>query len=86
MEAMELGIPIIATNVGSIGEHIINDKYGYLSEVDDKMFLIFTIEKIKAIIEDKVLYRNLSLNAREYAEQNFDIKDFNKQYRELFYE
>lgn len=86
MEAMELGIPIIATNVGSIGEHIINDKYGYLSEVDDKMFLIFAIEKIKAILEDKVLYRNLSLNAREYAEQNFDIKDFNKQYRELFYE
>ncbi|MFV8372622.1 glycosyltransferase family 4 protein [Flavobacterium sp. LB2P74] len=86
MEAMELGIPVIATDVGSIREHVNNDENGYLSAVDKEVFLSFTIAKIKTIIEDKKLYRNLSLKAREHAEQNFDIKNFNKQYHELFYE
>lgn len=86
MEAMEMGIPVIATDVGSIAEHIINDVNGYLSGVDKEEFLRFTISKVNTIIQDKELYRNLSLKAREHAEQNFDIKNFNKQYRELFYE
>lgn len=86
MEAMELGIPVIATDVGSISEHVINYENGFLSPVDKEDFLNFTIAKIKVIIEDKVLYRNLSLKAREYAINNFDIKIFNKQYRDLFYE
>lgn len=86
MEAMELGIPVIATDVGSIAEHVINDENGFLSAVDKEEFLSFTIAKIKTIIEDKVLYRNLSLKAREHAINNFDIKIFNKQYRDLFYE
>lgn len=86
MEAMELGIPVIASDVGSIAEHVINDENGFLSPVDKEDFLNFTVAKIKAIIEDKVLYRNLSLKAREYAINNFDIKVFNKQYRDLFYE
>ncbi len=86
MEAMEMGIPVIATDVGSIAEHVINDVNGYLSGVDKEEFLRFAISKINAIIQDKELYRNLSLKAREHAEQNFDIKNFKKQYRELFYE
>lgn len=86
MEAMEMGIPVIATDVGSIAEHIINDDNGFLSAVEKGEFLSFTVAKIKAIIQDKELYRNLSLKARKHAVQNFDIKIFNKQYRELFYE
>jgi glycosyltransferase involved in cell wall biosynthesis len=86
MEAMELGIPVIATDVGNIAEHVINDINGYLSAIDKEEFLRFTIEKINIIIQDKKLYRNLSLKARGHAEQNFDVKNFNKQYRDLFYE
>lgn len=86
MEAMELGIPVIATDVGSIAEHVINDENGFLSAVEKGAFLSFTISKINAIFEDKELYRNLSLKAREHAVQNFDIKIFNKQYCVLFYE
>ncbi|MFV5688937.1 glycosyltransferase family 4 protein [Flavobacterium sp. ZT3R25] len=86
MEAMEMGIPVIATDVGSIAEHVINDENGFLSVVDKDFFLSFATLKIRAIIEDKELYRSLSLKAREHAEQNFDIKNFNKQYGELFYE
>jgi glycosyltransferase involved in cell wall biosynthesis len=86
MEAMEMGIPVIATDVGSISEHVINGENGYLSIVDEGTFLSLTMSKINTIIQDKELYRNLSLKAREHAEQNFDIEIFNKQYRELFYE
>jgi glycosyltransferase involved in cell wall biosynthesis len=86
MEAMELGIPVIATDVGSISEHVIDGENGFLSAIDNEAFLSFTTAKITAIIEDKELYRNLCLKAREHAVQNFDIKIFNKQYRELFYE
>lgn len=86
MEAMELGIPVIATDVGSISEHVINNENGFLSAVDIEVFLSYTTAKIKSIIEDKYLYRKLSFKAREHAEKNFDIESFNKQYRELFYE
>lgn len=86
MEAMELGIPVIATDVGSIAEHVINFENGFLSAVDKEEFLSFTIAKTKAIIGDKILYRNLALKAREHAINNFDIKIFNKQYLDLFYE
>jgi glycosyltransferase involved in cell wall biosynthesis len=86
MEAMELGIPVIATNVGSIAEHVINEENGFLSDKENGAFLSFTIAKIKQITVDKKLYFNLSLKARNHAVKNFDIKNFNKQYRELFYE
>lgn len=86
IEAMEMGIPVISTDVGSIAEHVINDVNGYLSGVDKEEFLRFAISKVNTIIQDKNLYRNLSLKAREHAEHNFDIEIFNKQYRELFYE
>lgn len=86
MEAMELGIPVIATNVGSISEHISNDRNGYVGPVDAFKFLNFSSEMIKKIANDKELYFKLSSNARKYACANFDIKHFNFNYRKLFYD
>ena len=86
MEAMELGIPVIATNVGSISEHIINHKNGYLGPVEYLDFLDFSKLIIKGLVSDKALYFSISSNAREYAILNFNIKRFKDQYRKLFYE
>nr|WP_236023896.1 glycosyltransferase family 4 protein [Flavobacterium flabelliforme] len=86
MEAMELGIPVIATNVGSISEHIINHKNGYLGPVEYLDFLDFSKLIIKRLVSDKALYFSISSNAREYAILNFNIKRFKDQYRKLFYE
>lgn len=86
MEAMELGIPVIATDVGSIFEHLQDSEKGFLGPVDSEMFLDFASDKISAIMEDKEWYTTLSLNARRYAEDNFSIEKFNSQYKTLFYE
>ncbi len=86
MEAMEMGIPVLASDVGSISEHIIHYENGFLGKVDENEFLSFAMTKIKIIVDDKELYHKLSLNARNYAENNFAIDKFNKLYLELFYE
>ena len=71
-----------------LGENVVEEFYSNLPEIKNKEINVvrFTTAKINTIIQDKELYRNLSLKAREHAEQNFDIEIFNKQYRELFYE
>ncbi len=86
MEAMELGIPVISTNVGSIAEHVVENKNGFLGPVEEDEFLAFATENINKLINDKELYVTLSLGAREHVVKNFDIENFNTQYRELFYE
>jgi len=84
MEAMELGIPVISANVGSIHEHVINDFNGYVFDVNDKeSFLISCRQKIETMASDKKLYTELCLNARQHALEHFDIKDMHKAYRKL---
>lgn len=85
MEAMELGIPVIATNVGSIEEHLIDNLNGFLGPVEEDDFLSFAVRKINNLRIDKELYVRISFQARKYAEENFGIDKFNKKYRELFY-
>jgi glycosyltransferase involved in cell wall biosynthesis len=87
MEAMELGVPVISTNVGSIAEHLINGENGFLiSAIEENEFLTQAVEKIKHISENKDIYFNLSLNARQYACDYFDNQIFEQKYRKLFHE
>ena len=86
MEAMELGIPVIATDVGSISEHVISYENGFLAPVEEKVFLEYTSGIITELKSNKELYFDISKNARKYAEKNFSIEVFNSKYQELFYE
>ncbi|SHG11722.1 Glycosyltransferase involved in cell wall bisynthesis [Flavobacterium micromati] len=86
MEAMELGIPVLATDVGSISEHLINYQNGFIGSIEKKSFLNFASTIIFKLIKNKELYTNLSLNARDHAVVNFNINKFQSKYRELFYE
>lgn len=87
MEAMEMGIPVISTNVGSIKDHLINKKNGYLIDSDNEVeFLNSTLNKILKISLDREHYREISLNAREHAYEYFNIQVFIKNYQKLFYE
>ncbi|MFA5973133.1 MAG: glycosyltransferase family 4 protein [Lentimicrobiaceae bacterium] len=84
MEAMELGIPVISTAVGSIEEHLENGKNGFISKsIDSDDFLKFCSEKIHLLAENKELYSKLSFSARIYAEEKFNINDFHKAYRSI---
>ncbi len=85
MEAMELGIPVIATPVGSISDHVINGVNGYVApDVDASSFVTYATDKITALQNDEVLYNTLCTNAREYAVKHFDIAVFREKYRRVF--
>lgn len=84
MEAMELGIPVLSTNVGSISEHLSDNLKGFLGPEDREEFLRFAVKNIGLMITNKNLYLKMSLNARAYAEENFTLQNFNNKYRELF--
>jgi glycosyltransferase involved in cell wall biosynthesis len=83
MEAMELGIPVIATNVGNISEHVENNSNGFVFNVDESDFINEACEAIKKLRDNSEIYHRLSENARKYAVQNFDIKDFRIRYKKL---
>lgn len=87
MEAMELGIPVISINVGSIQEHLKDGFNGYLFRGDsEEEFVRFVLDKIKLVSQEKRLYHSMSVNARKYAETHFGIAHFKNNYRKLFYE
>jgi len=84
MEAMEQGIPVISTGVGSIEEHLHNGFNGFIyNGIDSEGFLEFSKLKINLMAQDKELYTNLSFNARSYAEKYFNIDNFYEAYKEL---
>lgn len=83
LEAISYGIPIIATNVGSIEEAVKNNKNGYLikpgniKELEEKT--------IKLLVENQI--HEFGRMSRRIAEQDFDIYKYfaaiEKQYVEL---
>jgi glycosyltransferase involved in cell wall biosynthesis len=87
MEAMEMGIPVIATNVGSVFEHVLDNYNGYISNDNSEIgFVKFASEKILQLSSNKELYNKLSFNSREHAVKNFCINIFKEKYRSLFYD
>lgn len=88
MEAMEQGIPVISTNVGSISEHIISGYNGFLAEpgMSDESFINFCKVKIEEIGQSRPLYFKLSNNARAHAQNHFDLSFMHKEYKALLCE
>lgn len=67
LEAMAMGKPIIATQIGGIPEAIENGKNGILVESDvDKI-----AEKIECLLEKKQFAEELGRNAKKTAEEEF---------------
>ncbi len=86
MEAMEQGIPVLSSNVGSVSEHLIDGENGFLAPIEAGKYVEFASEKILKLVDNKELYFSLSLNAREHAKMNFAVENFNAKYQELFYD
>jgi len=71
MEALSLSLPILASPVGGIPEIFIDGKEGFYWSLDD---VDTAADKLCELLENKPLYRQLSLNARtrfveHYSEQ-----------------
>ena len=80
IEAQLAGIPIVATDVGSVSEVVIDNKTGILCDRTEKQL----IEGIRKIAEDKKLRSILSKNARSKALKSFSSTKFAKSHREIY--
>ncbi|MCM3386846.1 glycosyltransferase [Ureibacillus chungkukjangi] len=73
MEAISFGIPIIATNVGGVGEIVINKFNGFLIEKDFKESDLAAL--IRKVLKNKEIdYQQLRKNARRFWEENYNEK------------
>jgi len=71
VEALSVGTPVIATNVGGIGELIRDSVDGYLVPPESPAAIA---EKLKLILTDDELRINLGKNAREHFLSTFEQK------------
>ena len=71
MEALAMGIPVVASDVGGMAELVSDGKTGFLctpSSVDQLE------EKVAFLFKERRLCKELGANARFYAEKHFDIQ------------
>ena len=64
MEAMAVGLPVVATDVGSVRDIVEDNKSGFLVEKKNVNDLA---EKTSILIKDRLLYNTFAKNGREIA-------------------
>jgi glycosyltransferase involved in cell wall biosynthesis len=80
LDAMEHGLPIVATNVGGIPEIVKNEQNGFICEIGDFNRLAASVYKIAI---NKTLYDSFSSNSNKMA-KNFDAAIMVKRTMELY--
>ncbi|WP_434655850.1 glycosyltransferase family 4 protein [Thermoanaerobacterium thermosaccharolyticum] len=80
LEAMSMGVPVIASNVGGIPEIVYNNYNGLLFEPGNIDELV---NKIKYLINNEKIRYNLSINSVNLAKENTIEKQMNKILEEL---
>lgn len=84
MEAMAQGVVPIVTNVGGLCEHIQDGFNGFLINNDNEEALIIKFAaQIIALYLENSNWNRISNNALSYAHANFDIHNFNNNYKSL---
>jgi glycosyltransferase involved in cell wall biosynthesis len=69
-EAMAAGIPIVASNVGSIPEYIKDNERGLLFPAGNHEALAHTVIRI---FENERLAKHIAENGQQYALKNFGV-------------
>ena len=72
MEAMAIGVPVIATDVGGVTELVVDQETGQVVHASDEKGLAAAIARY---VDDQAFYRKISEQAREKVMQEFDIDD-----------
>lgn len=73
LQALAMGVPVIASNVGSLSEIISNGENGFLCEPGDVDGFAYSIQQLFA---DPSLHRDLQQKARAYAASFLDAKQW----------
>lgn len=85
MESMAQGVLTLATDVGGISEHITHGYNGFLVDNDSENEIIDSFARQLTILNhNEALVNEVSLNAFNYAFENFNQQNFRKFYRSLF--
>ena len=74
---MAVGTPVIANDTGSIGRYLINGENGFLIRDLSEDSLIYVLNSLKKIDNDK--YLRMRKFARSTAEKFFDYKTYLKE-------
>lgn len=81
IEAFAYGKPVVAFNVGGLGEWVVNERNGYLAVPGD-------IKEMSAKIEDLIINKekrkHLGRNARKFIEENFIKEIFVHNFNKIF--
>jgi O-antigen biosynthesis protein len=80
LEALSLGKPIVSTNVGGIGEILIDGHDALLVRPEDPAALALTMQRLW---ESPALAQQLGQNARATFEKNFTLDRFGADFRQL---
>ena len=83
IEANAVGRPIITTDNVGCRDTVINEFNGYIIPTEDSMALV---DRIKKLVNDKELRIRMGKNARQYAEEHFDIKNVVKLHLDFYKE
>ena len=83
LEAMALGKPVVATNVGGNGELVRDSVTGFLVPPGDPAALR---ERLARLLQDAQLCRQFGHEARRFVEQNFSLQAMTRAYQELYLE
>jgi glycosyltransferase involved in cell wall biosynthesis len=81
LEAMSLGLPVIATRIGGLPELVIDGKNGFLVNPKDDRGLA---EKIKYFMEHKDQVEKMGGEGRVRAQEQFKLSKMLNKYMEIY--
>ena len=81
IEAMFAGLPVVATNVGGVGELVINDKNGFLFNPDSVEELV---QKMIYLTENPEKRKEMGREGQKIAKENFTLDRMIKSYENLY--
>ena len=81
LEVQAMGLPIVATSVGGVGEAVINGKTGFL--VPERNVEALS-ERLNYLIEHPELWPKFGRSGKKFVEEHFDIKKLNRRLAEIY--
>jgi glycosyltransferase involved in cell wall biosynthesis len=70
LEALAMGLPALVTRVGGLEEIVLNDRNGFVVDVDDRGAIR---KKLRLLIDDPPLRRRLGMAGRTLVEESYDL-------------
>lgn len=84
LEAMSVGIPIVATDVGSCRDMLLPKTDELCGIITKLVHPQETAEAVVTILSDYELAKKMGMNGRKRAEQSYRKEDFINQYRQFY--